>query len=196
MSIQTSKEADNRISLYQQDGLQDIFIGLGILFAGLFLWTEMVWMAAIFIPVFLPTFQAARKRFLEPRIGILHPNSKQQAQNQKVLLYAALLLGILMLAGIGMFFVFDLQSGPVSDWIQQYFLLAIGMIFASVWTFAGAMLKLQRFYLYAVFTLIALAAAQFTALPFWLALATLGGMVAFVGLLVLIRFVQQHPIRE
>ena len=126
----------------------------------------------------------------------MYPNSKQQVQNQKVLLYATLLLGILLLGGIGVFFVFDLLSGPVSEWIRQYFLLAIGMIFASVWTFAGAMLRIQRFYLYAVFTLLALAAAQFTALPFWLALATLGGMVAFVGLLVLIRFLQQHPIKE
>jgi len=196
MSALNSKETDNRIFLYHNDGLLDIFAGLGILFAGFFLWTEMVWMAGIFIPVFLPSIQAARKRFQEPRIGSLVRDSHQQAQNQKVFLYVALLMGVLFLAGIGMFLSFDLISGPVNIWLRKYFLLVIGLIFASVWSFAGAMFKIHRFYLYAAFTFVALGAAQFATLPFWLALVTLGGMVAFVGLLVLNRFVKQNPIVE
>ena len=50
MSTMTSNKIDNRLSAYHQDGLLDLFIGFAILFAGLFLWTEMVWMAGIFIP--------------------------------------------------------------------------------------------------------------------------------------------------
>ena len=154
MSALTTKESDNRMFLYHNDGLLDIFVSLGILFAGLFLLTEMVWMAAIFIPVFFPSFQAARKRFLEPRIGGLVRNSQEQAQNQKIFLYVALLMGVLFLAGIGMFWSFDLISGSVYVWLRNYFLLVIGLIFASVWVFAGAMLRIHRFYLYAVFTFV------------------------------------------
>jgi hypothetical protein len=156
----------------------------------------MVWMAGIFIPVFLPSFQAARKRFLEPRIGALPPNSQQQSQNQKVLLLVTLLMGILFLAGIGMFFAFDTLSGPLNDWLRNYFLIVTGIIFASVWLFAAAMLKINRFYLYGAFTFLTLAAAQFTALPFWIAMVLLGVLIILSGTIILIRFMQQHPIEK
>ena len=140
----TSNKNDNRVFSNHNDGLMDLFIGFAIFFAGLFLWTGMVWMAGIFIPVFLPSFQAARKRFLEPRIGELSHNSRQQAKNQKALLWVTLLLGGLFLAGIGMLFVFGEMSGPLNDWLRNYFLLVMGVIFASVWLFAAAMLKLKE----------------------------------------------------
>lgn len=194
MSTLITNNTDNRIFSHYDDGLMDLFIGFAIFFAGLFLWTEMVWMAAIFIPVFLPSFQAARKRFLEPRIGELPQSSQQQAQNQKILLSVTLLLGVLLLGGIGMFFAFGFMTGSFNDWLRQYFLLILGSVFASVWLFAAAMLKIKRFYLYAVFTFATLAAAQFTALPFWIVLAILGGLIVLSGIIILIRFIQQNPI--
>jgi MFS family permease len=193
MSTLTSNNIENHISAYHKDGLTDLFVGFAIFFAGLFLWTEMVWMAAIFIPVLTPSFQAARKRFLEPRIGELPQSSQQQAQNQKVVLWITLLLGVLFLAGIGMFFAYGVMSGPLNDWLRNYFLLVIGVVFASVWLFAAAMLKINRFYLYGAFTFATLAAAQFTALPFWIALAILGGLIILLGTIILIRFMQQNP---
>jgi hypothetical protein len=196
MSTFTSNNSDSRIFSYQNDGLIDLFIGFAIFFAGLFLWTEMVWMAAIFIPVFLPTFQSARKRFLEPRIGKLQQSSQQQIQNQKVLFSITLLLGVLFLAGIAMFLAFDLLSGPVNMWLKSYFLLVIGIVFSSVWIFAAVMLKISRFYLYAAFTFAALAVAQFSAIPFWIALVILGSLIILVGTVILLRFMQQHPIEK
>ena len=44
--IETNQETGGRYAKFQRDGLLDIFVGMGILFAGLFLWSEMVWMAA------------------------------------------------------------------------------------------------------------------------------------------------------
>ncbi len=194
MSTSKFKYTKNRIFLSHNDGLIDLFIGFAILFAGLFLWTEMVWMAGIFVPVLLPSFQAAQKRFLEPRIGELSQNYQQQVQSQKVVFSITLLLGVLLLGGVGMFFAFGFTTGPFNNWLRQYFLLIIGVIFSSVWLFAAAMQKINRFYLYAAFTFMALATAQFTALPFWIALVVLGGLIASVGLLILIRFIEQHPV--
>ena len=194
MSTITSNKIDNRIASYHKDGLMDIFIGCAIFFAGLFLWTEMIWMAGIFIPVLLPSFQAARKRFLEPRIGKLPQNTKQQTQTQKVLLMTTLLLGLLFLAGIGMFYAYGELSGPLNDWLRPNFLLVLGIIFSSVWLFAAAMLKINRFYLYAAFTFVALALAQYTPLPFWIALTILGGLLILSGIIILILFIQQHPL--
>jgi hypothetical protein len=192
--LETKREMDSRYILYHEDGLLDIFIGLGIFFAGLFLWGEMVWMVAIFIPIFMPTFQSARKRFLQPRVGKLDHDPKLQAQSQKILLYSTLLLGVLALAGVGMFFAFGILSGKVNDLIRGYILIILGALFASVWVFAAVMLKLPRFYLYALLTFVPLAAAQYTSLPFWAALSLTGGLVTLIGFVVFIRFLQEHPL--
>jgi hypothetical protein len=194
MSTITSNKIDNRFASYHKDGLMDLFIGFGIFFAGLFLWVGMVWMAGIFIPVLLPSFQAARKRFLEPRIGKLPPSTEQQAQTQKVVLLTTLLLGVLFLAGIGMFYAYGELSGPLNDWLRPNFLLVLGIIFACVWLLAAAMLKVNRFYLYAAFTFVSLALAQFMALPFWIALTILGGLIILSGTIILIRFIREHPV--
>jgi hypothetical protein len=174
----------------------DIFIGLGITFAGLFLWTGMFWMAGIYIPILLPSFQAARRRFLQSRVRHLANIPRQQGQGLKVLFSMTLLSGVFLLAVIVMFFSVGFIPGSVNAWLRQYFLLVIGIIFASMWSLAGAILRIRRFYLYAVFTFIVMSLAMFTALPFWLALVLLGGLVAHVGLLLLIGFLQQHPVTK
>jgi hypothetical protein len=196
VSTLTTNKLNNRYVFYHKDGLMDLFIGLAIFFAGLFLWTEMVWMAGIFIPVFLPSLQTARKRFLQTRIGNLDRNPRQQAQTQNVLLYATLVLGGLLLALIGILFAFGFMSGLVNEWLRQYFLLMIGIIFTCMWIFAGAMLRIMRFYLYAAFTFGALSLAQLAVIPFWMSLTALGGLIGIVGLIVLIQFMIQHPVRN
>ena len=159
------------------------------------MWTEMIWMAGIFIPVLLPSFQVARKRFLEPRIGSLPIDPRQQAQAQKILLITTLLLGVLFLAGIGMFYAYGELSGPLNNWLRPNFLLVLGIVFAGMWLFAGVMLKLNRFYLYALFTFGSLALAQFTALPLWTAFVILGGLIILAGSIMLLRFLRQHPVK-
>ena len=193
--VETKQEIDSRYILYHKDGLLDIFIGLGIFFAGLFLWSEMVWMVAIFIPIFMPAFQSARKRFLQPRIGTLDYDPKLQAQGQKILLYTVLMLGVLALAGVGIFFAFGILSGRVNDLIRGSILIILGALFASVWVFAAVMLKLPRFFIYALITFFPLAAAQYTSLPFWAALSLTGGLITLIGFGVFIRFLQENPRR-
>ena len=183
-------KSENPYSSFSEDGMVDIFIGLGIFFAGFFLWAEMVWMIAILIPAFLPSFQSIRKRFLESRVGNLVSNTNQYVINQKITLYVSLITGILVLIGFWVFFMFELASFPV---IRQNILLVLGMIFAGLWIFAGEMLKIGRFLLYAAITLVVMVAAQFEIIPFWVTFVILGGVIAFAGLLVLIKFLKQYP---
>jgi len=193
MSARISNKIENRSILDPEDGLLDVFVGFGIFLAGLFMWTEMVWMVAIFVPILFPGMQAARKRFLQSRIGNLDHDPQLQARAQKILFIVTFLLGVLLLAAVGMFLAFEEISGPVNDWVRQYFLLLLGCVLAGVWALAAALLKIGRFYLYGVFTLVTFGAAQITTLQFWMALSILGGLIVLVGLLLLIRFVQQHP---
>lgn len=185
-----SMKSEKPFSSFSEDGMVDIFIGLGIFFAGCFLWAEMVWMIAILIPAFLPSFQSIRKRFLEPRIGNLVSNINQYVINQKITLYVSLIMGILVLIGFWVFFTFELGSFPV---IRQNILLVLGMIFAGLWIFAGTMLKILRFFLYAALTLVVMVAAQYEIIPFWVTFVILGWGIAIAGLLVLIKFLKQYP---
>jgi len=182
----------NQYLSYHKDGMQDFFIGLGISFAGIFIQTERVWMAGIFIPVLLPALQSARRRLLQPRIGEL--DDPQQARSQQTTLITTLVLGLLALAGVGMFFVFGMTSGPVNDWVRSYFLLIIGSVFGTTWALAALTLKIRRHFIYGLLTFAILATCQFTGLEFWVGLTTLGVLVALTGCVLLIRFLQDHPI--
>lgn len=195
MSTISARETNNPYASYYKDGLTDVFLGFALMFVGLFIWLDTVWMGAIFIPVFLPSFQAARKRFLAPRLGDLGAEPQVSAKNQKATLMLTLLLGLLMLAGVGTFFLFNV-SEAFSTWMQSYFLLILGGVCASMWVMAAVMLKLKHFYLHAVVTFVAFSAVQLTVLPFGAAFLILGGGVALVGLLIVIRFMQQYPVMD
>ncbi len=174
----------------------DIFVGLAILTAGLYLWADMVWMAGIFVPVFLPAWKAARERFVDRRMGAWDHALHLRTQSQKVLLYFTFLIGVFLLAGIGLFFAYGVISGSALEGLRAFFLLGLGGVFASVWVLAAVMLKVNRFYLYALFTFLPLALAQYSSLPFWAALAITGGLVALTGLVVFLNFLQEHPVIE
>ena len=193
MSTISAKEINNPYNAYYRDGLIDVFVGGALIFIGLFIWVDLIWMGAIFIPVFLPSFRAARNRFLAPRLGDLSDEDLLPVQSQKVMFTVTLLLGLLMLAGVGTFFLFN-ASEAFSTWMQSYFLLILGGISAGMWLFAGVMLKLKHFYLHAGVTFAVFCAVQWTALPFEAAFLILGGVVALVGLLIVIHFMQDHPI--
>ena len=193
----TRKQQENaQYITYYKDGWQDLFIGFGILLAGLFIKTEMAWMPAIFIPIFLPGWQKARNRFLNRRIGSTEFSSHQQIRSQKAIYSTMILLGLLVLVGLAVFYVFATTSSTVNAWLRQYFLIVLGCIFGGSWVYAANMLKLNRFYLYGLLTTVLLAASQFINIDFWQTLTTLGALITVCGSVVLIRFLQEHPIME
>jgi len=174
---------------YQKDGLVDIFIGLGVLFAGLFLITEMTWMVAIFVPTFLPVFQAARKRYLEPRLDEVRSDPEAAHQNQKNVRIVTVMMGLLLSAGIAL--LFGILSDSFSWWLKEYFLLSFGIIFAGAWALGAILMKQPRYWLHAFATFIPLTVAQFANIPFWMALSITGGLILLVGLIVFIRFLRE-----
>ena len=191
-----NNEMNAPLIAYQEDGLVDIFIGLGIFCAGLFIRTELAWMVAIFVPTFLPAFQAARKRYLKPRMNESDHGTQQQVQSQKNVLFITFMLGLLLFAGLAMFYGFGMLTGPVNDWIRHYFLLILGGVFASVWGLAAIIMKQRRYFLHALATLVPMVVAHYTNLPFWMALSLIGGLILLVGLGVFIHFLQTNPIQK
>jgi hypothetical protein len=185
---------DPRYFVYHQDGWQDLFIGLAILMAGAFIIGDLSWMPAIFIPVLLPAGQNARKRFLDRRLDLQDLPIRQASDGQKAIYSTTIVLGLLVLAGVGAFFIFAQTSSQALTWMRQYFMLVLGTLFGSVWLYFAYLLRLPRFGLYGLLTFILLAGVQYTGLSFGLALIALGAAIALVGLFILIRFMQQHPV--
>lgn len=193
LSINQS-ETDARYLLYNQDGMLDVFIGLGIIAAGFFIRTELVWMLAILIPALLPAWQLFRKRFLQQRIGELDFDPQKQARSQRLLLYITLLFGVLVLAGVGVFFAFEAGDGTSNNWARDYFLVISGGVFGILWFVAAILLRVKRYFLYGVLCAAGLATSQFTGIGFPLALILIGSAISLIGTLILIRFIQEHPV--
>jgi hypothetical protein len=191
-----SEKMDPRYFVYHRDGWQDLFIGLGILMAGAFVFGDLAWMPAIFIPVLLPTWQAARKRFLDRRLNPEEIPPQDAARGKQAIFYTTILLGLLVLAGLGAFFLFARTSNQGMTWMRQYFMLLLGGLFGGTWLYFAFTLRLPRFGFYGLLTFGILTAVQFTGLHFGLALITLGAAILLTGLFVLVRFMQEHPVLE
>jgi len=189
-----SQEFENKFLLYPKDGLVDIFIGVGIMVAGLFMWAEMPWIVGAFIPILLPPFKKSRAQFLYRRIGNLRDEYYGQTQQQKALGYITVLMGALVLVGIGIFFAFSKISGEVNEWLPSNFQLVLGGIFCNVWVVCGVILKRHRFHVYGLLTFTLLASNQLTLFPFWIALVALGGIIALAGLVILLKIHHNYPI--
>ena len=135
MSKITSKSIESRYISSLDDGLPEIFVGLSILVASVFLWTGMVWMVGIFLPLFFPAFREARRQLLKPRIKNNDKFTSQQTQALKQLFLLTTLVGVLFLLLIGLFSVSDILSNKIIDLMRSNFLLITGFMFSLLWIF-------------------------------------------------------------
>jgi hypothetical protein len=188
-------ESEFRYFFYHQDGLLDIFIGLAILFSSQLIRTDLVWMIGVYFPIFLPSWNSARKRLLQYRIGDLKIDSRLLSGRVKVKKQITRLLGGLILAGVGLFIAIALLSGSTNEWLRSTTPLILGIVFANIWIFVSRFLSTPRFYLYAFITFASFTTTQFYIIPFWGALAIIGGSVTIGGLILLSHFIQTHPIK-
>jgi hypothetical protein len=186
-------QSDFRYFFYHRDGLLDIFIGLAILFSSQLIRTDLVWMIGVYFPIFLPSWNSARKRLLYGRVGALDFDPLLHSKRDKGKKQINFLLGGLLLAGLGLFIALTLLSGLTNEWLRSTIPLILGGVFACIWIFVSRVLRLPRFYLYAFFTFASFAACQAGIVPFWGALAIIGGSVTIGGLILLSRFLQIHP---
>lgn len=189
------RESEFRYFFYHQDGLLDIFIGLAILFSSQLIRTDLVWMIGVYFPIFLPSWNSARRRLLQYRIGDLKIDSRLHSGRDKAKKQITRLLGGLILAGVGLFIAIALLSGLTNEWLRSTIPLILGIVFATIWIFVSRFLSTPRFYLYAFLTFASFAASQFSIIPFWVALAIIGGSVTIGGLILLSHFIQIHPIK-
>ncbi len=191
-----SERMDPRYFVYHRDGWQDLFIGLGLLIAGALIFGDLPWMAGIFIPILLPSWQASRKRFLDRRLRPQDLAPLQAKLGQKAIFTTSIVLGLLVLTGVIAFYLFAQASSQTLTWMRQYFMVMLGLLFGGAWLYFAFTLRLPRFGIYGLLTFGLLASVQYTSLNFGLALVALGTVILLTGLIILIRFIQEHPVLD
>jgi hypothetical protein len=184
---------------YHQDGLIDIVIGLYALAFGLGIVAGKILdfgfatiMPAILIAIVLPIWIQAKRKITMPRIGYVKFGAKGSNK------LFAIFLG-LMVAGLGVFFVFTLatvQNGrPV--WIEtvfQYGMIVIGLGSAIIASLFAYTMGLKRLYGYGLLTFALFASGHFLSVPFEYLLLTIGSVIIASGAALLVQFIRRYPL--
>jgi hypothetical protein len=177
-----------------QDGLLDIFIGLCVLLAGVYILTELVYMAGIIPALFLPIWGPARKKTLQ-RLGLREMPNSQKSKTRLMLLFT-LFLGLLTLsAGLGLYLVLSIDSLPPQwvGWIGEHFLFGLGVLGAAMLVFSGWMTGIRRLYVYAALLLSFLVVGAALGIEVPLALIALGVVILVCGLFIYWSFIRRYP---
>lgn len=179
---------------YWSDGIVDLYLAASLLFIGA-MWTwvnDLSGIAGILPAVFVAPMLAARKRFVEARLGHVEwrPDRRRwERRNLLVLLAAG--MGLLLLGVAGYLIVAPARSDSpqlapgILAWLLT--LLALGL---------ATLLDARRMLLYAAVlasggALVVLLQAE----PGWPMLAC-GAVATIIGLAMLRRFVERYPVIE
>ncbi len=190
-------EDERDIYLYDpQDGLGDILTGLIILSFGLSMLTEVFWLSAVWVPILIPVWRTIKKRL---HAGRLQDKGLSQATGQtgNTRLLMMLALGSVTFL-VGLVF-FTLMAGAsdlvwLKSWLSTYFELVMGIFAAIVLAVVGAINRGSRFYFYALLALVLLSAGYLFGIHLSTSMITLGTLITISGLVVLSRFIGEHPV--
>jgi hypothetical protein len=180
---------------YNGDGLLDIFAGLGILFAGLFLMAGLPWLVAIFPTSLGPAWYGAKKAITAPRVaGVSLPAG---AQRQVTRALAALaLVGVLALL-LGIAAAVGVSRDALPPWLLARPALVPAMGFGLPLILgllaAAAVLGTARYSLYALVTALIFGAGYLLAWEVWWSLVAAGAAIALGGVTRLFLFLYEHP---
>jgi MFS family permease len=186
-------EQSRRYFFYHKDGLLDIFIGLGIMMAGLSLWAGMFWMAGGWVAIFVPLWISARKSITFRRAA--DADALPEQDNRYPLVMAVMIGLVLVGVLVGVFFSLGSTNLPsLRAWLSEYFHLAVGLGIALLLMITAAVMRIPRFTIYAGLAVAVFAAGQWLGWVFWVGMSVSGGLMALLGSAVLIRFIRQHPV--
>ena len=171
---------------YFQDGLWDILLGVFLIGWGLMVTYDFVaviggiWVAFYFIILGL-------KRWLTyPRAGYIKIPEARKKQIKMVILGA-----VVFLLGLAVFLLFTTNSRP--EWLDEYFMLMLGAMFALIIVFLAGWWRVNRWYAYAVIVLLAFMSHQWLDTELNLSFFVPGGLITICGLVFLVSFLNKYP---
>ena len=179
---------------YHEDGVLDIFIGLGALFFGLFMLTDMFWMAGVFPAIFTPVYVSAKRSITIPRIGYVKFGPQRARTPMLAILGIGIALFLCFLVGLVGFAGYDIIPPAFFAWLRAYHMLVLGAIVAVALGGTALITGLRRLYAYAALTVLLFAGGYLLGAPAWLQVLALGGLILCSGVALLIRFLRRYPI--
>ena len=112
--------------------------------------------------------------------------------------FMAMAVGVgLVLVGALVLVVFSLGFANLPSlraWLAEYIHLAVGLGIALVLMITAGVMRIARFALYAGLVLGVFAVGQWLGWVFWVGMSVSGGLMALLGIVVLIRFIREHPL--
>ncbi|MEE8296110.1 MAG: hypothetical protein V3R64_10395 [Sphingomonadales bacterium] len=174
-----------------EDGLIDIFSGLGLIVIGYFWLVDNTALAAIMPFALIGLWKVARQRVSEPRLGRVTP-AKEKKSDIKIGRIILLIILLTLVVGIGSW---ALGGAGEIQGTGYYPLFAAGpsLLIATFAFFHGRHYRCQRFYAYAAWLVVA------AGISIWLgegpAKAVMIGGVPFlgVGVWTFAKFLSSHP---
>jgi hypothetical protein len=185
----------NFIWLLNQDGLWDIFLGLGVLGIALDVaFNQDMWLIGMWLMGYFLVLTTGKEVITRPRMGHFNLGVQQQARIRKAAqIGLAVILSILIL-GAAAFLVIQ-PSGTSS----QALLAENGGLFCAVITalcfslFAHFGEGAKRYYLIAIFVLASFTVQRLLSAPVLPLLLSIAGVLLFSGVITLLTFVIRYP---
>ncbi|MHC4956382.1 MAG: hypothetical protein ACYTGZ_21280 [Planctomycetota bacterium] len=175
-----------------EDGLLDVFAGLGLVMIGTGWVLGEAALSTIMAPLLVSFWPGVRQRLIHPRVGTAEFGQKRQAKERNKLLGFAALGVVTFLLGIVVFVV--MEKGRKSDVVMVLIpgLPAVLLAFAA--TLVATVYAMPRYFVYAVVLVTAAGAVAYQAAnPGWGMLA--GGVASLAtGAWLLARFCKRHPV--
>jgi hypothetical protein len=196
-AVKLAYENERDVYLYDpRDGLGDIMTGIIILSFGMGVVTEMFWISPVWVPIFIPIWGKLKKRLHAGRLSSdeISPSKMGGASSRQLMVVG--LGGVTLLVGL-VFFTLMLGGSDLywlKSWLSTYFELVLGVIAAILLAAIGVINRAGRFYLYALLALVLLSAGYLVDIHFGISLILLGGLILASGLVVLYRYINDHPV--
>jgi len=180
---------------YHQDGLLDIFLALGILFATVALSAGLFWLVAILPVFFYLAWGSIKRSITAPRVEKSASTSTYPGKGRLVFSVLIILGVISFVLGMVIFWMFakDLTPLALREWVGLNFVLVS-------WVFGGFLLgliallaHLPRYYFYALLALVAGTGGPHLGFQPVLYVVGLAALMMVVGVLTLLHFFSTHP---
>ncbi len=170
---------------YFQDGLWDIFLGFFLLGWGFTVWLDFPWLpAAVFVGFFWLVL-GLKKAITYPRIGHATP-TEQRNRTLKIVIAGVVVL-------VAVVFLLPIVARGEVQFLHSYFEFIFGAMIALAVALIGYWWQVPRWYPYAALVFIFFTAQQWLGLPFHLAFAIPGAIIAVAGVALVVRFLRKYP---
>jgi len=192
------KEIERKAYLsYHQDGLLDIFLGLGILIFGIGMATDIAgYIGGLLGALAIPSWAAAKKLITIPRLGMVKFGAERKIRIEKEKRFFRIFLAVALLAGAALFIPLYAKSIPLwlHAWLKKFIFAPMGLIGVVGFGFLAYWKQIDRYYAYAVLVLIAVLVRPVLSAPASQYLISLGLIILLSGLAVLLRFLRRYPV--